>query len=250
MASVRQHYDQLLASRYLWMAGGWDAKIADGRAFFQTHGVKPQGAAVAVDLGAGCGFQSIPLAESGFSVIAVDMNRSLLAQLKQKAGRLPIVAVEDDLLNFRTHAPPTVELIVCMGDTLTHLDSFKQVAKMIGQSFQALDGNGRLILNFRDFTQELKGLQRFIPVRSDSKRIFTCFLEYEKESVRVHDIVYEKNAGQWTLKKSFFRKLRLCPRWTEQCLKQTGFRIEAHEDQKAMVTIVARKPHTDRSGTV
>ncbi len=242
MASVKQHYDQLLAPCYAWMAGGWDVKIAENRAFFHAHGVRSRGAGTAVDLGAGCGFQSIPLAESGFNVIAVDMNRSLLAQLKKNAGRLPIVAIEDDLLNFRVHAPPTVELIVCMGDTLTHLVSSAQVEKMIGQAFRALAENGRLILHFRDFTRELTGLQRFIPVGSDSRRIFTCFLEYEKDTVKVHDIVYEKSAGRWALKKSFFRKLRICPRWTEHCLQKAGFDLEGYEVQNAMATIVARKP--------
>ncbi len=39
---------------------------------------------------------------------------------------------------------------------------------------------------------ELTELDRFIPVKSDGSKIFTCFLEYEKETVKVHDIIYER----------------------------------------------------------
>ena len=63
-------------------------------------------------------------------------------------------------------------------------------------------------------------LDRFIPVRSNENTIFTCFLEFEKENVKVHDIIYEKNKDQWVLKKSVFQKLRISPNWTQKYLQE------------------------------
>ena len=241
MADVKAHYDNLMAPYYSWIYGGAEGKLSENRKFFRDHGLHPALSRVALDLGAGCGFQSIPLAEAGFKVIAIDICRDLLADLEKSAGELPIETLEDNLLNFSEHRPANTELIVCMGDTLTHLDSLENVHGLFKNIFQALEGNGRLVLTFRDLTFELKGLDRFIPVRSQSMLIFTCFLEYEKNHVKVHDIIYEKTNDQWHLKKGVYRKLRIPPDWTKECLLKVGFEVETFENQNGMVTVIARK---------
>jgi hypothetical protein len=60
MADVKAHYDNLLAPYYSWIYGGATEKLAENRAFFQDHGLRPASSGSAMDLGAGCGFQSIP----------------------------------------------------------------------------------------------------------------------------------------------------------------------------------------------
>ena len=65
-----------------------------------------------------------------------------------------------------------------MGDTLTHLDAIKDVQALLDKVFFALETGGCLVLSFRDLSQELVALDRFIPVRSNEKTIFTCFLEF------------------------------------------------------------------------
>ena len=241
MASVKEHYDNLLASCYSWMCGGSDLKLKENRAFFQDHGIRPAHSAAAVDLGAGSGFQAIPLAEAGFKVTAIDVNSELLAELIKTAGNLPIKTVQDDLLNFAEHSPKKIEIIVCMGDTLTHLNTPADVTELIHRVYGALEQGGHLILGFRDMTVELTQLDRFIPVRSDSKRIFTCFLEYERSHVKVHDILYEKTDNQWKMKKSYFRKLRISSQQAKKSLLQAGFQVENVDNENGMITIIARK---------
>jgi len=224
------------------MCGGSEANLRKNRAFFEELGIRPLRSGVAVDLGAGAGFQSIPLAESGFRVIAIDLSRELLTQLKEEARDLPVVTVQDNLLDFRRHSPSKVEIAVCMGDTLTHLETLDQVRGLFEAVHSVLEQEGLLILGFRDMTIELTDLDRFIPVRNDARRIFTCFLEFERTHVKVHDIVYEKTWDQWHMKKSFFRKLRISQRWTVECLQEAGFSIESDAIINGMATIVARKP--------
>jgi len=241
MASVKEHYDNLLASCYSWMCGGSDLKLKKNRTFFQDHSIRPAHSAAAVDLGAGSGFQSIPLAEAGFTVTAIDVSRDLLAELNKTAGKLPIRTIQDDLLNFAEHSPAKIEIIACMGDTLTHLKTLAEVKELIQGVYGALEKEGRLILGYRDMTVELTQLDRFIPVRSDSKKIFTCFLEYEKAHVKVHDILYEKTDDRWKMKKSFFRKLRISSQWAKECLLKAGFKVEKYDIENGMITMIARK---------
>jgi len=240
MAGVSEHYDNLLAPYYSWISGGAELKFEQNREFFQAHDIRPALSGRAVDLGAGSGFQSIPLSKAGFEVIAIDGCRDLLMELKSYAKGMSIAAIEDDLLNFTAHIPGKVELIVCMGDTLTHLKTLEEVRLLLQEACRSLENNGRLILGFRDLTLELKKLDRFIPVRSDPDRIFTCFLEYEKKHVKVHDIIYVKTENRWVMKKSWFRKLRISPQWVRDCLQTAGFTLEYLEINNGMVTILSR----------
>jgi 2-polyprenyl-3-methyl-5-hydroxy-6-metoxy-1,4-benzoquinol methylase len=242
LASVEEHYKQLLAPHYSWIQGGAERQLGTFRTFFDKHAARPVGGGVVLDLGAGSGFQSIPLAELGFRVIAIDINRELLDELHQRIDDLSIVTIQDDLLDFTRHCSEQAELIVCMGDTLTHLKSLSDVRRLITRVNKALAIGGRLFLSFRDMSVAAKDLERFFTVRSDADRIFTCFLEYEKRQVKVHDLVYERGQDGWLLHKSFYRKLRISVAWLRGQIEKVGLSIDYLSVQNGMTTIIAGKP--------
>jgi 2-polyprenyl-3-methyl-5-hydroxy-6-metoxy-1,4-benzoquinol methylase len=241
MAAVREHYERLLAEYYSWMSGGFTQRLQQNQKFFRSHHLRPAHSGIAVDLGAGCGFQSIPLSQIGFSVIAIDASKKLLAELRQHAQGLAIKTINDDLLNFNRYCPNRIELVICMGDTLTHLSTRRTSRDLLQKIFRALETGGRLILSFRDFSVELTGLDRFISVRNDADVIFTCFLEYEKNHVKVHDIIYQRTHDRWELKTSFYKKIRIAPQWIKEVLQALGFFIETFDNQDDVVCIIARK---------
>jgi 2-polyprenyl-3-methyl-5-hydroxy-6-metoxy-1,4-benzoquinol methylase len=241
MANVEQHYDQLLSDVYSWMAGGFDNAIARNTEFFAKHGIEPMRSKIALDLGAGCGFQSIPLARLGFAVTAIDSDRKLLDELQEHAEGLPIATVRDDLLRFEQYVRSGVELAVCMVDTIVHLESKQRVRMLFEKVLAALQDGGKLIVTFRDLSHELVELDRFIPVRSDGETVFTCFLEYEPATVKVHDLVYRKQKTGWTLHKSFYRKLRLSQQWVVEQLVEVGYTAVQAGAANGFVTVVAAK---------
>lgn len=241
MATVKEHYDRLLADVYSWMYGGWDAALTRYTEFFAGRGIVPRKSARAVDLGAGCGFQAIPLARLGFAVTAIDLDRKLLAELKAHSGDEDIEAICADLVDFRRHVQTPVELVVCMVDTLLHLDSQEVVARVFDDAFAALEPGGTFIATFRDFSVAAQELDRFIPVRTDERMIFTCFLEFEPATVKVHDLVYRRVDREWNLAKSFYRKLRLSTAWAVSTLRSAGFaKVETALD-RGLVVVTATK---------
>jgi precorrin-6B methylase 2 len=241
MATVKQHYADVLADVYSWMLGGFDLALERNTAFFKKHNINPQKSAMAIDLGAGCGFQSIPLASLGFNVMAIDLDQKLLDELTANASNSDITTIQDDLINFEQYVDRRAELIVCMTDTLLHLESQEKVNTLLQKIFASLENEGKLIFTFRDLTQELAGLDRFIPLRSDEQTIFTCFLEFEPDTVKVHDLVYQKDFEGWKLNKSFYRKLRLSQQWMEQQLQDVGFEQIEVEVNKGLITMIATK---------
>jgi ubiquinone/menaquinone biosynthesis C-methylase UbiE len=238
---VESHYENHLANYYSWIYGGFDTKVNEYQKFFEIHNIKPTMSEVAIDLGAGSGFQSVPLAKSGFKVIAVDFSKKLLNELRTKSKNLNVEIIENDISNFDSYSNRNPELIVCMGDTLTHLGSLNSVRDLIKNSYRELSANGRLILSFRDITIELKEEERFIPVRSDDSRIFICFLEYYLEYVKVFDIVYEHENGKWLQKISSYKKIKISQETIKQYIKEAGFDVEFFDVKNGLVTLIAKK---------
>ena len=242
MNTVKEHYDQQLADVYSWMAGGFEAVTEGNRTFLRQLEIDKMPRGLAIDLGAGSGFQSVPLAEFGFSVVAVDFSPALLAELRQRAGNLSIRTVQDDIVNFSRHVGEAAQVIVCMGDTLTHLESLDAVKSLLSDAARLLLKDGKLVLTFRDYVSaELRSEQRFIPVQADESRIFTCFLEYHEDFVEVFDLLYRKENEQWKLSVSSYPKLRLDRSWVESQLLENELTVVRNELANGMIKIVADK---------
>jgi SAM-dependent methyltransferase len=248
-STVKAHYDDLLAEHYDWMFGvPFDAKVAEQKAVLREF-VTAAGsnAGLAVDLGCGSGFQAVALAELGCQVLAVDVSEKLLQQLGTRIASRNITTRRADLLSLDSLvAADSASTVVCMGDTLTHLTSRNEVSGLFGAVSRALMPGGQFIVTYRDLANgELRGLDRFIPVRGDEQRVMTCFLEYESpDTVVVHDLINVlEQDGNWTLHKSSYRKLRLAIDWVREQLIAAGFSITLLRPGR-LVTIAATKPRS------
>ena len=173
--------------------------------------------------------------------MAIDLNQKLLQELKKNSDYAKIQIVKDDLMNFDRHISNQPELIVCMTDTILHLESIDKVTSLFEKVLNSLEDKGKFMITFRDLSVELTELNRFLPVKSDAETIFTCFLEYEPDTVKVHDLVYKWKNDAWQLNKSFYRKLRLSQKWVEEQLQNKGFQQINSQCDRGMVTIIATK---------
>ncbi len=241
MSRVKEHYDNHLAGFYSWMLGNLKDK---GDAFLSElseAGINPGKGAFAVDLGAGSGLHSLALARAGWKVTAIDFCEPLLRELQDNAQGKDIHTVNDDILNLNRYAAGTADLIVCAGDTLTHLEKQQDVINLIETCFKGLKTGGYLYLAFRDYTQELTGNARFIPVKSDDYQILTCFLEFNEEHILVSDILYKKTGGEWKLNVSSYPKLKLNPERIGEVLSESGLTVLRNLRSNNLLTITAQK---------
>jgi SAM-dependent methyltransferase len=238
--TVAEHYERVLSPVYAWMSGGAEAAIAAGQAELQSLNLPLPAGARVVDLGCGFGMHSIPLARAGARVLAVDSSAHLLAELKRLAGELAIDTAQHDLLSFRAHLAEPCAAVFCMGDTLTHLPEHTNLDFLVQEVAEALAPGGHFVLSFRDYSEALLEDNRFIPVRSDERRILTCFLEYEEDTVVVHDILHERGGDAWETRVSSYRKLRLSPDRVIGSLETCGFEARREAGARGMVRIVAR----------
>jgi 2-polyprenyl-3-methyl-5-hydroxy-6-metoxy-1,4-benzoquinol methylase len=238
--SAADHYESHLGPIYSWMLGDMDAAFARSDLELESLGLPAAG--TAIDLGAGFGLHALPLARRGFSVIALDACQPLLDELRSRAGTLPIRTVNANLLAFREHIERPMDAILCMGDTLTHLPDTGSVESLFTDVAASLKDGGIFAATFRDYVSTpLQGDARFILIRGDEHRILTCFLEYADTTVAVHDVLHEREAGQWRLRVSSYPKLRLSPAYVADALSSRRLRVRRQAAQGGMVRIVARK---------
>jgi len=242
MASVKEHYDKLLAEHYTWMCGDYDTKVRENIDLFQRAGLTPRSSGRALDLGCGPGFQCVALAKLGFEVVGIDLCASLLEELRGRSEGLAVDGVQGDMLDHEIYSGRgPFEVAVCMGDTLTHLPTVDGVMALLENVYRNLEPGGTLVLAFRDLTKELQGTERIIPVRTDEDKLMAAFLEYEETHVRVHDMIFLRGDSGWILKKSAYRKLRLGAGQVRAFLEKKGFVPAPPQLQEGFSVIVAQK---------
>lgn len=243
--SAQEHYENLLADHYEWMFGlPFETKVVEQKAILEEFAGTDTSGGLAVDLGCGSGFQSFALCDRGYEVIAIDSSEKLLRDLSARVGSRKIAVKHADLRELDSLVDPeSVEIAVCMGDTLTHLRDRSDVSNLFQSVARALKPGGTFVVTYRDLASgELFGLDRFIPVRSDDRRVMTCFLEYETaETVVVHDLINVRDDdGKWTLHKSSFRKLRIPFEWIVNELSGSGLLVTGRKEGR-MATIAATR---------
>jgi 2-polyprenyl-3-methyl-5-hydroxy-6-metoxy-1,4-benzoquinol methylase len=239
---TKAHYETLLAPIYRWMLGDFSLAIERSRQELTDLGVLParERGARGLDLGAGLGLQTIPLAKGGYAMTALDSSRELLRELAASCPEATIVG--GDLRDTAALVRGAFDAIVCMGDTLTHLPSVVDVERLLRDCWERLAPGGTLALTFRDYASAVRAsTDRFILVRSDAERILTCCLDYETDRVSVTDIVHQKSAEGWRLTASEYPKLRLSRDLVTALIRNNGAEILKSESKAGRIAIVARK---------
>jgi hypothetical protein len=206
---VKDHYENHLGNFYSWMLGDFEERQKEQENYFTRNCIFPRSNKVALDLGAGNGIQSVSLAKLGFEVKAIDFNTQLTTELANRKAGYNIEVIKGDFTDPAVLAGFSPELVVCMGDTMSHLESVEKLNEFIKTIHAISSPEALFIVSYRDLSKELTGNQRFIPVKSDQGRILTCFLEFFPERVVVTDIWHEYENGQWVQKISSYHKLRL-----------------------------------------
>jgi ubiquinone/menaquinone biosynthesis C-methylase UbiE len=237
---VKEHYDSHLGNFYSWMAGDITTKADEFFRFLRDRQFAAANGDTAIDLGAGHGIQSIALARCGYRVTAIDFNPQLLEELARNAENYAISIVNDDLRQVRKYAD-SAAVVVCCGDTLTHLDSITEIRQLVNDVYHGLRSGGKAIFSFRDYTIPLVGVNRFIPVKSDHNRILTCVLDYQPESVTVTDLLHERDGDIWRQSASAYQKVRLNPDAFMDMFTRAGFKDATQELINRLVTVIAVK---------
>ncbi|HEY4210932.1 MAG TPA: class I SAM-dependent methyltransferase [Steroidobacteraceae bacterium] len=240
MASpVETHYKTVLSARYTWMLGGLDQCLRSGRDLLASVGLPDPRGGTLLDLGCGPGYHARVLAESGSRVVAVDNSSELLRELEEVCSGLPVLLVQAEITNVARYATQgPYSAVLCLGDTLTHLDSLDTVTRLFGEWRRLLVPGGMLVLEFREQPRDLQGQDAVLTLRAERDRIMQCVLHFEPERVWITDVVHEWRAGRWEVHKSTYPKLRLRADWVLEKATEAGLSVKKDEARSGRRVLV------------
>jgi hypothetical protein len=118
-----------------------------------------------LDVSAGIGTQSLPLASSGFEVTARDASTAAIDRLKREAARrgLDIDAAPGDMRSARDSVTGPFDAVISFDNSIPHLSSDAEIARAL-RGFQDLLGpEGLLLLSVRDYSQVDRSLESSHP---------------------------------------------------------------------------------------
>lgn len=234
------HYKNFLSKVYSWSMGDKSELFHKNAAWLMQNGITE---GTLLDLGAGFGSHAIPAAEIGLQVTAVDFSGDLLNELKKFDTDSKVKTVESDFITFLRHHSEAYDCVLCLGDTLTHLESVDIVKDLFQSLVDQVSENGRLFLSWRDYqTLPLQNANRFIMVRQDDKSLLTCVLEDKNDQfITVTDLLHSKQNDQFQVTGNSYQKLKLTPQIVSELLEKSDFDIIKTTINGRLVEMVATK---------
>ena len=159
--STREFYDDL--------ADLYDVIYVDWEAACRRHGAAilevvaelaaSRGAPLRVlDVSAGIGTQSLPLAAAGMEVTARDLSPGAIARLRREAAArgLEVDAGVSDMRSLDTDGP--YDVVVSLDNSVPHLPDDDEVLRAFREAYRVLAPEGRVVISVRDYAEVEHGV--------------------------------------------------------------------------------------------
>ena len=162
-----------------------------------------------LDVGAATGNLTAYLSSQGYEVTAIDLSERLIAKAAEKG----ITVQQLNMLNIDTL--PAFDNIVCIGNTLPHLDSKASVQLFLQKAYGQLTQGGKLVLqlvNFEKYFAQQQGdylgslpliandkvkFERFYYLNSEGKIIFKTILDDTIKNEELLQPIFADELTQW-----------------------------------------------------
>lgn len=167
--SISSHYDKIFPLNNVAFT------------FISTH--FKQGEKI-LDMGAGTGNLALALVEAGFDVVASEPDLAMMENIKQKCHSKGVsLSVHSKSMEQLTEFNDSYDGIICVGNTLPHLQSNESIEKFIKDSYMKLNDHGRLILQLVNYEYVLSSDEFSFPVIEKENFTFTRHYEITPDKV-------------------------------------------------------------------
>lgn len=148
-----------------------------------------------LDAGCGAGIHSIILSKLGVDVVGIDISQAMIEKARELAQTFNSSAKFDvlDFSQIKERYKEEFDLVLCIGNTLVHLLSEKDLLIALRNFYNALKKDGILIVQILNYDKIMGNEERIINVRETPAKIFVRFYDFEptiigSPSLRVFEI--------------------------------------------------------------
>lgn len=178
-----------------------------------------------LDLAAGTGNYSIELSKLGHNVVAVDLDEEMINKIedKNKKEKTNVKPYKLDMKNIDNLRNYEFDAIICIGNSLVHLDNRKEIKDVLKKMYNILDYEGVVILQIVNYDRILEYNVKQLPLIDRPEAKVKFIRNYELENGKIlfktklvinEDEIYNNCISLYPLKSQEFVDI----------LKQVGFK--------------------------
>lgn len=192
-----------------------------------------------LDVGAATGNLTAYLSSQGYEVTAIDLSERLIAKAAEKG----VIVQQHNMLAI--DELPTFDNIVCIGNTLPHLDSKTSVQLFLQKAYGQLTQGGKLVLqlvNFQKYFAQQQGdyLGNLPLIENDKVKFERYYYLNEEGKIRFKTILDDTIKNEELLQPIFADQLT---EWLTQIGFQAinlygNFKKDPFDKEKSMALIV------------
>jgi len=140
-----------------------------------------------LDLAAGTGNYSIALAKQGYNVVAVDLDEEMIKKIEAKNEKegTKVKPYVLDMKNIDNLGKDEFDVIVCIGNSLVHLDNSREIKDVLHKMYSLLKNTGVVILQIVNYDRILEYNIKELPLIDRPESGVRFVRNYEIEGGKV-----------------------------------------------------------------
>ncbi len=221
-------YD-LLSSDFDLMVS-WEKRLKNEAPFFQKLFEENKVKKI-LDLACGTGHHSIFFAKSGYKVTGVDLSEKMLQIARKNAKSVSGVKfIKAGFLDVYPKLKDRFDAVICLGNSLPHLLSRRDLKKTLRNICYLLNPGGILILQNRNYDKIQRKKIRFmapnIVETQDGRVVFFRLLDFLKGKVVFNLITFRQKEGKWSFQTKSTLLRPILRKEIENLLNGQGFKYQ------------------------
>jgi glycine/sarcosine N-methyltransferase len=229
----REFYDHLAQAFDLMT--DWPRRLAHELPFIQRT-LEEHKARSLLDTACGTGWHSITLAQRGYEPTGCDASPAMVERARENAARVR-VRVPFEVADFHNLAgfPGQFDAVLCLGNSLPHLLSQKDLEEAVRQMRGRLRSGGILILQNLNYDMRLEKKPRFFSADGSSETLVWRFADYGPDFITFHTALFRRTLEtgaekkvSWTVQVNSTLQRPLRERDLDEALPRAGFENIRH----------------------
>lgn len=140
-----------------------------------------------LDLAAGTGNYSIELSKHGFNVVAVDLDEEMIRKIeaKNEKEKTNVKPYKLDMKNIDELKKYEFDAIICIGNSLVHLDNHGEIKDALEKMYNLLNDDGIVIIQIVNYDRILEYNVKALPLIDRPEAKVRFIRNYELENGKV-----------------------------------------------------------------
>ncbi|MCL4459339.1 MAG: class I SAM-dependent methyltransferase [Chloroflexi bacterium] len=223
------------ADRYDLMVS-WETRLKNEAPFFQKIFGQHQTRSI-LDAACGTGQHAIRFAQWGYEVVGTDLSVEMLqrAALNTEALNVSVTFVQAGFGEIWKTLKRHFGAIVCLGNSLPHLLSERELFQALTDFFALLEEGGVVVIQNRNYDRVYLEKQKFMSLDTTKmagrELLFFRLVDFEGEYLNFHIVTFIKEKGQWRYEVNSTRQRPIFKADLEGLLAASGFKeIQFYSD--------------------